>query len=101
MTHLKCFELQPSVLLSISCFHSERLLQVIFKYASNSPKFKKKPHKQLNFNTCPLDNKGWNTEPFAKNKPLPYLTKSYLTQHKNDTNRMAGHKQDNTLLTLH
>lgn len=80
-------------------FLSERLIQVILKYASNSPKFKRKTHKQLNFNICPLENKAWNIEPVAKNKPSPYLTKSYLTQDKNETNRMVVHKQ-NTLQTL-
>lgn len=48
-----------------------------------------------------MENKVWNNEPFAKNKKFPYLTKSCLTQDKNDTNRMAGHNQANTLPTLH
>lgn len=61
MVCLTCFELQSWMLLSISFFLEERLIQTSFKYASKSPK-QTNNQQRINKKFCSLENNGWNTE---------------------------------------
>lgn len=44
------------------------------------PNKQTKNQQRIDKKLCSLENDGWNTKPFARNKISAYLTKSYVTQ---------------------